>query len=66
LKINRLWQPRRGIWWLMLAFNVLSSGFAWVLRTWPLTPTGLTVFGLLGLANALCGLWIAARLLRGD
>jgi hypothetical protein len=66
MKLARLWQPRRPIWWLMLGFNVLSSGFAWALRALPLTPTGLVVFGLLGIGNALCGMWIAARLLRGD
>ena len=26
---RRLWQPRRGVFWLMLAFNLLSSLMAW-------------------------------------
>ncbi len=63
---RRLWQPRRGAFWLMVAFNLLSSLMAWVLRTAPLNTTGLLLVGLLGLANALAGLWLAARLWRGE
>lgn len=63
---RRLWQPRRGVFWLMLAFNLLSSLMAWVLRSFPLTTVGLLLVGLLALANAGAGLWLAARLWRGD
>ncbi len=66
MKLARLWQPRRGVWWLMLSFNVLSSGFAWALRALPLSTTGLLIFGGLGLVNALAGMWITVRLLRGE
>jgi hypothetical protein len=66
MKLGRLWQPRRGVWWMMVAFNVFSSACAWALRALPLTDAGLLLFGVLGIANALCGLWIAARLLRGE
>lgn len=63
---QRLWQPRRGVFWLMLAFNLLSSVLAWVLRSTPLNTLGLVVVGLLALANALAGLWLTARLWRGE
>jgi hypothetical protein len=66
MKLARLWQPRRGVWWMMVAFNVLSSGFAWAMRALPLSDLGLLLFGLLALMNAFAGLWIAARLLRGE
>jgi hypothetical protein len=66
MKLQRLWQPRRGVWWLMVAFNVFSSVLAWALRALPLSTTGTLLLGSLGLINALCGLWIAARLLKGE
>lgn len=65
-KLARLWQPRRAVFWTMVGFNVLSSWFAWGLRALPLNETGTLLFGGLGLANALCGLWLAARLMRGE
>ena len=30
--LRRLWQPRRGLFWLVLAFNALSSVLAWYLH----------------------------------
>jgi hypothetical protein len=66
MKLARLWQPSRAVWWLMVGFNLLSTACAWALRALPLTTTGTLLIGALGLANALCGLWLTARLLRGD
>lgn len=62
---KHLWQPRRGLFWLMVAFNVLSSLMAWALRSLPLNTAGLLLVGTLALANAAAGLWVAARLWRG-
>lgn len=62
---QRLWQPHRGLFWLMIVFNLLSSLMAWMLRTVPLSTAGLLVVGGFALANALGGLWLAARLWRG-
>lgn len=64
MKLSRLLQPRNPLFWLMLAFNVLSSLFALGLRAYPLNPVGQTVVGALALANALGGMWLAWRLVR--
>jgi uncharacterized membrane protein HdeD (DUF308 family) len=61
---ERLWQPRRGIFWLMLAFNTLSSGLAWWLHL--AQPSGVlrVVLTLLALGNALMGWWLLSLLWR--
>lgn len=64
MKFSRLFQPRNPLFWLMIAFNVLSSVLAWVLRTWPLNTAGTVVVGLLALADALAGIAVAVRLMR--
>lgn len=62
--LRRLWQPRRGLFWLMLAFSVLSSVMVWFVHlTQP--PAALRwLLSLLALANALTGWWLAIRLWR--
>lgn len=62
--LRRVWQPRRGLFWLMLAFNALSSVLAWVLHL--LQPTGGLLVGLtlLALANAAMGWWLLSILWR--
>ncbi|MBD5800833.1 hypothetical protein AZOA_02340 [Azoarcus sp. Aa7] len=66
MKLSRLFQPRNPAFWVMIAFNVLSSLFAWILRTYPLNTLGLAVVAGLALANALLGMWFAWRLVRDD
>ncbi|MDP2262836.1 MAG: hypothetical protein Q8K24_06735 [Hydrogenophaga sp.] len=62
--LHRLWQPRRGLFWLVLAFNALSSLLAWYVHlTDP--PTALRwVLSLLALTNAGLGWWMLVRLWR--
>lgn len=62
--IHRLWQPQRPLFWLMLAFNALSSVLAWMLHL--LQPTGglLIVLTLLALANVFMGWWLLSILWR--
>ncbi|NWG76501.1 MAG: hypothetical protein HXY24_18175, partial [Rubrivivax sp.] len=49
--LRRLWQPRRSLFWLWVAFSVLSSAFGWAMR-WPgLNAAGVALFGALALAN---------------
>ena len=62
--LRRVWQPRRGLFWLMLAFNALSSVLAWALHL--LQPAGglLVVLTLLALANAGMGWWLLSILWR--
>lgn len=64
MRLSRLFQPRNPLFWLMIAFNLLSSVLAWVLRTWPLTTAASLVVGLFALANALAGIVLALRLMR--
>jgi hypothetical protein len=63
--LQRLWQPRRPLFWLWLAFNLLSAGFGWALRLPGLTDAALALFTALALANvaaALAVLWALLRL----
>ena len=63
---RRLWQPRRAVFWLMLAFNALSSVMGGVLRSDLLSPAGMAVVGVLALGNALAGMWLMLRMLKGE
>lgn len=64
IRLARLWQPRRGLFWLMLAFNGLSSLGAWAMRTLPLNTPGLLLIGVVSLLNVGFGLLAAWALLR--
>lgn len=50
----------------MLAFNALSSVMGVVLRSDVLSPTGMAVVGVLALGNALAGMWLMVRMLKGE
>lgn len=62
--VQRIWQPQRGLFWLMLVFNALSSSLAWALHL--LQPTGalLVLLTLFALANTAMGWWLLAILWR--
>lgn len=64
LALRRLWQPQRGLFWLVVVFNALSSGLAWWLHL--TQPSGLLlgVLTLLALSNALAGWWLLSILWR--
>ena len=64
--LARLWQPSRTLFWLMVAVNLLSTLWGWLLRSDTLNTLGVAVVGVLALSNALAGMWLAWRLLRGD
>lgn len=66
MKLSRLWQPRRAVFWMMVMFNLLSSGFTLAMRALPLSDTGMVIFAALAIVNSLCGLWLAVRLLKGE
>jgi 4-hydroxybenzoate polyprenyltransferase len=60
--LRRLWQPHRPLFWLWIAFNVLSSAFGWAMR-WPgLGAAGVALFGALALANLAASLVLLWRL----
>ncbi|KJS74856.1 MAG: hypothetical protein JM57_03215 [Comamonadaceae bacterium BICA1-1] len=65
LRLRRLWQPRNGLFWLMLLFNGLSTGMAWFLHLSPPAGGLLLLFTLLALANAAIGMALLWLLWRG-
>jgi hypothetical protein len=66
MKLARLWQPRRLLFWQMVLFNVLSSVCAWALRSLPLNLAGLLLVGGVGLLNVGFGLFAMWALLREE
>lgn len=61
---RRLWQPRKPLFWLMLAFQALSSALVLFIQIHQ-PPAGLhLVLGLLALSNTLLSWWLLARLWR--
>jgi hypothetical protein len=62
--VRRLWQPRKGLFWLALGFNALSSFMVGFIQlTDP--PTGIRlVVSLFALTNSLIGWWLTVRLWR--
>ena len=64
MKLGRLWQPRRLLFWQMLLFNLLSSVCTWALRAYPLNMAGLLLVGFIALLNVGFGLVAAWALLR--
>jgi hypothetical protein len=64
MKLSRLFRPRDPIFWLMLAFSLLSSLCAWALQALPLTPSGRVLVGTVGLVNAGLSALLTWRLIR--
>jgi hypothetical protein len=62
VKLARLWQPRRGDFWLMIGFNALSSALGWAMRALPLNDAAMIGAALLALGNVGAGLLCAWRL----
>jgi len=64
MKLARLWQPRRALFWQMVFFNVMSSVCGWAMRALPLNTAGLLLLGFIALLNVLFGLaamWLLMR-----
>jgi len=62
VKLSRLWQPGRGLFWVMVGFNGLSSLGAWALRALSLEGALFAGVALLSVLNCAGGLWAAWRL----
>ncbi|MGE0348964.1 hypothetical protein [Hydrogenophaga sp.] len=61
---RRLWQPRRGLFWLMLVLQLLSSGIVLFLQIAD-PPDGLRlVLSLMAFIDALLAWWFTLRLWR--
>lgn len=63
-KLRLLWQPGRAAFWLMLAFNVLSSVCSYAMRALPLNTAGMLLVGSVALINVAGGLWAAWQLVK--
>jgi hypothetical protein len=66
MKLRRLWQPHRGLFWVMVAFNLLSSLAAWALRALPLNGPAYALVAVLALLNCAFGLVAAWGLMRDE
>jgi hypothetical protein len=66
MKLSRLWQPRRLLFWQMLMFNVLSSVCTYGMRALPLNTLGLVLLGSIALLNVAFGLLAAWALMREE
>jgi hypothetical protein len=64
VKLRRLWQPGRVLFWLMLAFNLLSSVCSYAMRELPLNTVGMLLVGIVALINVAGGLWAAWQLVK--
>ncbi len=64
MKLGRLWQPGRALFWLMVAFNVLSSVGSYVMRNGSLSDAGMLLVGCVSLINVAGGLWAAWQLIK--
>ncbi len=66
MKLSRLWQPQRLLFWQMLLFNVLSSVCTYGMRALPLNMLGLLLLGGVALMNVAFGLLAAWALMREE
>ena len=64
MKLSRLWQPGRLLFWQMVFFNVMSSLCTWVMRSYPLNTVGMLLLAFIALLNVAFGLAAAWRLLK--
>jgi hypothetical protein len=62
--VQRLWQPRRSLFWLVLGFNGLASFMVGFLQLND-PPMGIRlVVSAFALTNSLIGWWLTVRLWR--
>lgn len=66
MRLRRLWQPRRLLFWQFVLFNLLSSACSWGLRVLPLNAAGMWLLGSLALLNMAFGLLAAWKLVQDD
>jgi hypothetical protein len=62
-KLQRIYQPRNPLFWLMLALNGLSYALAWIVQNRSLNTLGMLLVGGFALANAMVGTWLMWRLM---
>ena len=64
MKISRIYQPRNPMFWLMVAFNVLSWVLGWITHTMSLNLVGSLLVTSFAIGNAVMGAWLAWRLVN--
>jgi hypothetical protein len=64
MKLNRLFQPRNPLFWIMVVLNALSTLLIWVVHNRGLSTLGMVLVAVFAIGNALLGTWIAWRLVR--
>jgi hypothetical protein len=62
--VSRIWQPRRGLFWVMVALNLMSSALVWFVHLAQPADALRWLLSLLALGNAVLGWWLAVRLWR--
>jgi hypothetical protein len=60
--LRRFWQPRRGLFWLALVVNGLSSVLVLLIQTGQVAGPMRLLLGLLALSDTLLGWWLLRRL----
>ena len=63
-KLQRIYQPRNPLFWLMLALNALSYALAWIVQNRTLNTLGMLLVGGFALVNAVVGTWLLWRLMQ--
>ncbi|MGA8515240.1 MAG: hypothetical protein WB821_10810 [Burkholderiaceae bacterium] len=66
MKLNRLFQPRNPLFWIVMALHALTMVLAWMLHNRPLSIFGMLLIGGFALCNAVLGMWLTWRLVRED
>jgi len=62
MKVSRIYQPRNPLFWVMLAFNLMSLVLGWVTHNQSLNVLASVLVGGFAIGNAVLGTWIAWRL----
>ena len=62
--IRRLWQPRRGLFWLVVALQLLSSSIVLFIQIAHPPDALRLVLGLMALTDSLLAWWLTVRLWR--
>jgi hypothetical protein len=59
---SRLWRPHLGLFWLVVAFNLLSSAMAWAIHLGDPQGALRWMLAVFALSNAVVGWWLTWRL----
>ncbi len=64
VKLRKLFQPKKQAFWLMLAFNLLSTVLVWVVNTYPLSLPASLVIAVFAIGNMFFGTRLAWALMN--